>query len=524
MRLLCAQDEEVARLLCGRVEEFTAELPLTDRGMEFLAWKEHGCRWAESLMAGVVPGDLKRFFATVRAASSRGRAKAKLFVEDMIQIEEDVYAPRNHRLTQSMQLPMQDQRRAVYAFLRGDTPFCPPAGRVQMWISPCCNLTTRVPWPNVHVERQMQVIQATALSMSCWGLTRGILAEPTTRGGIDMASLASYVQWVHSHSFVMFTQGVLQLSRSLTQPFEEWARAVGLAYNGATLPYLQLSPVVERPLGHLGGSLQSYSEVRKGMPVPPPPPPMRTGVMGLWHNALFRNQQRHTYAHMPSVRQGAVMWDRLVRSGALPAATVEAVAPSFRSKYPSVVQVVLAVQSGDAHWRAEAPCDMGKWAQAWKSRSILLTASRDRALFRPTSNRIWKIFARLRVPAFDKDFIRRALWRKLTVAQLLCAMTRQDHYPFEPVVETHRHFFEGCKFTEFLGSSIEHTYGQVELEGRGWVAVKRLPFHHPMLGLTTNRASCIGRDWPQRGPCGVNDYLSGLCLRFFNLLQHWCAS
>ena len=73
------------------------------------------------------------------------------------------------------------------------------------------------------------------------------------------------------------------------------------------------------------------------------------------------------------------------------------------------------------------------------------------------------------------------------MAQLLCAMTRQDHCPFEPVVETHRHFFEGCKFTEFLGSSIEHIYGQAELEGGGWVAVKRLPFHHPMLSLTTTQ-------------------------------------
>ena len=48
----------------------------------------------------------------------------------MVQIGEDVYARRNHRLTQIMQLPMQDRRRAVYAFLRGDTPFCPPAGRI----------------------------------------------------------------------------------------------------------------------------------------------------------------------------------------------------------------------------------------------------------------------------------------------------------------------------------------------------------------------------------------------------------
>ena len=87
-------------------------------------------------MAGVVPGDLKRLFAMVRAASSRGPTKARLFVEDMIQFGEDVYARRNHWLTHIMQLTMQDRRRAVCAFLRGDTPFCPPAGRVQqrpMW-------------------------------------------------------------------------------------------------------------------------------------------------------------------------------------------------------------------------------------------------------------------------------------------------------------------------------------------------------------------------------------------------------
>ena len=128
IRLLCARDEEVARLLCGRVEEFTAELPLTDRAVEFLAWKEHGCRWTESLMAGVVAGDPKRLFAAV---SSRGPAKAKLFLEDMIEVGEDVYACRNHRLTRIKQLPMQDRRRAVYAFLRADTPFCPPTGRVE---------------------------------------------------------------------------------------------------------------------------------------------------------------------------------------------------------------------------------------------------------------------------------------------------------------------------------------------------------------------------------------------------------
>ena len=62
MRILCARDEAVVRLLCERVEE----LPLADKAMEFLGWKEHTCRWTESMMTGVVPGDLKRLFAAVR--------------------------------------------------------------------------------------------------------------------------------------------------------------------------------------------------------------------------------------------------------------------------------------------------------------------------------------------------------------------------------------------------------------------------------------------------------------------------
>ena len=37
MRILFARDEAVARLMCEHVEDFTAELPLADRAMRFLA-------------------------------------------------------------------------------------------------------------------------------------------------------------------------------------------------------------------------------------------------------------------------------------------------------------------------------------------------------------------------------------------------------------------------------------------------------------------------------------------------------
>ena len=42
LRILCERDE--ARLLCVKVEEFTADPPLAEKAMEFMSWKEHGCR------------------------------------------------------------------------------------------------------------------------------------------------------------------------------------------------------------------------------------------------------------------------------------------------------------------------------------------------------------------------------------------------------------------------------------------------------------------------------------------------
>ena len=72
LHILCERDEAVARLLCAKVEEFTTDLPLAHTAMEFMSWKQHGCRSTESLMAGAVPDELKRLFAAVWATSSRG--------------------------------------------------------------------------------------------------------------------------------------------------------------------------------------------------------------------------------------------------------------------------------------------------------------------------------------------------------------------------------------------------------------------------------------------------------------------
>ena len=60
-----------------------------------------------------------------------GSGEGLALLDDMIQIGEDGYGRRNHWVTNIMQLPPGDCKKATYAFLRGDTPLCPLAGGVR---------------------------------------------------------------------------------------------------------------------------------------------------------------------------------------------------------------------------------------------------------------------------------------------------------------------------------------------------------------------------------------------------------
>ena len=196
-------------------------------------------------MAGVVPGDLKRFFATVRAASSRGPAKTKLFVEDMIQIGEDVYARRNHRLTQIMQLRMQDRKRAVYAPLWGDNPFCPPAGRVRQ----------RPPWNSFYgLPSSLQTtFQRAPLHESLVSRSYNTYEEAMTSFPHWMAAVAqAFSQWIE---FWMIPDYPAFRERSRTVSAQSWTTVTGTmvrSRDGKSARWLQVfadHPAVENIMG-----------------------------------------------------------------------------------------------------------------------------------------------------------------------------------------------------------------------------------------------------------------------------------
>ena len=168
MRILCKRDEGVAWLLCTKVGDFIAHLQLADKANEFMSWKEHGCKWTESLMAIMVRRHLKGLFAMVGAVSFRAPAKVKLFVLQMIMPGEDGYARRNHRLIKIMQLPPGDRRITTYSVLRRIQGAIPRSVREAVGYHPRYH-STRLKWPRRAVA---QGACRPSCNPECHGLAR----------------------------------------------------------------------------------------------------------------------------------------------------------------------------------------------------------------------------------------------------------------------------------------------------------------------------------------------------------------
>ena len=89
------------------------------------------------------------------------------------------------------------------------------------------------------------------------------------------------------------------------------------------------------------------------------------------------------------------------------------------------------------------------------------------------------------MPKWDKDFIRRCLWKKLPVG------TRMERLggklcPLDSKVETHEHVFRHCFFSSFLFDTVRRAFGLVPTPS-GAVEPSRLLHEHPLLSLTTTQ-------------------------------------
>ena len=126
--------------------------------------------------------------------------------------------------------------------------------------------------------------------------------------------------------------------------------------------------------------------------------------------------------------------------------------------------------------------ELGSWAVSWSSRRMLLFMQhRWRHPARQTLE-VWQEFQRLFLQKWEKDFIRRCLWKKLPVG------TRMERLggklcPLDSNVETHEHVFRHCFFSSFLFDTVRRAFGLVPAPSRAMEPC-RLLHEHPLLSLT----------------------------------------
>ena len=80
---------------------------------------------------------------------------------------------------------------------------------------------------------------------------------------MGQASLAAYVQWVHSHRFVNDVLKPERFAKRHVGPFRRWAVATSLVFEEAFLLYLHLGLVPLPAPSFLQGCLKAYSIVRR---------------------------------------------------------------------------------------------------------------------------------------------------------------------------------------------------------------------------------------------------------------------
>ena len=123
---------------------------------------------------------------------------------------------------------------------------------------------------------------------------------------------------------------------------------------------------------------------------------------------------------------------------------------------------VVSAHSGLCQWCAQAPCNLGGWAVVWYGRRMLLASPRQ-VSFTAVGMRgpEWKVLSYPSMPGFEYDFIRKALWLKLHVAEQFVAVNKSSAGAFDGQPLSHIRFLEQCLFARFIASAVPHSYGKV---------------------------------------------------------------
>ena len=172
--------------------------------------------------------------------------------------------------------------------------------------------------------------------------------------------------------------------------------------------------------------------------------------------------------------------------------------------------------------------ELGRWVNNWVTRKMLLYMQHKRRHEPRQPPEVWQKFGQLFLPKWDRDFVRRALWRKLPLG------TRMERLggklcPLDGRVEDHEHVSRHCMFGAFMQSTVRKAFGLVD-SGGVKVEPSRLLRDFPLLSITTTQGlllwAGLKAQWNlwcrakyQHQPATLDEFIAG----WAGVLRRWRA-
>ena len=127
--------------------------------------------------------------------------------------------------------------------------------------------------------------------------------------------------------------------------------------------------------------------------------------------------------------------------GGIPSSLYDCIAPTWQGVYLEGVHRLLSPPPA-AQPQYVGP-ELGRWVHNWVTRKMLLYMQHKRRHEPRQPPEVWQTFGQLFLPKCDRDFVRRALWRKLG--------TRMERLggklcPLDGRAEDHEHVLRHCMF------------------------------------------------------------------------------
>ena len=338
-------------------------------------------------------------------------------------------------------------------------------------------LTPKIYEPSQKLLSALNVIFKMALGLSSWDLSSAMVAEPVSRGGVATYPLAVWVRYQFGQLFQSILKDKLQFRGMWVKGFKSWTKDVGLPLNPQFYPYLRLAVVRLRPRTWIQASCQVFSQLRQKAPAPPLAGP--PDKMPLWHNVLFRNSKGHTYYSPKLVRKGVTKLAEVMEGGGGVKASLT-LPPTWQTIYQSAIPFVssLPIQDLPIAWN--------------KHGSKMLTAMQP--LEEPQKRQepeVWEQLAKLKMPGVQRDFVRKALWKKLTVGARTQKAYHQPNCDLCAKTETIKHVPSGCKFWSVACDIITKAFGPVWDCTGAMCPMNKLLVDNPLLSLQTTQGLAI---------------------------------